>query len=40
VLSLPARTLAGGEYEVTLLGARGDGSFETLRYYYFLAMRQ
>lgn len=37
---LPARILSDGEYEITLLGSKGKGQFETVRYYYFQVARR
>lgn len=39
-LVLPASILSNGEYEITLLGSKGNGQFETVRYYYFQVARR
>lgn len=37
---LPASILINGEYEITLLGSTGAEAFETVYYYYFIAMKR
>lgn len=40
VVTLPARTLSQGEYEVTLAGINPQGEREVIGYYYFIALKR
>ena len=40
LLTIPARVLPLGEYEVTLRGASANGELEVIGYYYFIAIKR
>ncbi|MCI0486465.1 MAG: hypothetical protein L0229_07675 [Blastocatellia bacterium] len=40
LLTIPARALSLGEYEVTLAGVDGKGNREVVGYYYFIALKR